>query len=129
MAQEQLNISMDSVIDDGAFERAFDAAKQELEDTESITQSLAAESSSGPQEIIDYRIGSDRILDEVQQRPEALSKDREADELARTAGQILDNVKHDNSTKFKDSNFLHLMRQFRDKEVKVEGDKIIEVIT
>ena len=51
----------------------------------------------------------------------------DADELSRTAGHLLDNLKNESSLKFQQSNFLALMRQFRDKEVRVEGDKIVNV--
>ena len=75
------------------------------------------------------RIGSDRILYKDQdQRAEQAPHD-ESDDLARTAGQLLDNVKHDQSQKFQESNFLALMRQLRDREVRVEGDKMVDVST
>ena len=45
--------------------------------------------------------------------------------LARTAGQLLNSVRDDQSQKFQESNFLALMRQLRDREVRVEGDKIV----
>ena len=51
----------------------------------------------------------------------------DADELAKTAGQLLDSLKHEQSQKFQQSNFLALMRQLRDKEVRVEGDKMVDV--
>ena len=51
----------------------------------------------------------------------------DADALADTANQLLENVKNDQSTKFQQSNFLSLMRQLRDREVHVEGDKIVVV--
>lgn len=50
----------------------------------------------------------------------------DADELARTAGTLLESVKHDQSQKFKQSNFLSLMRQLRDREVRVEGEKFVD---
>ena len=70
-------------------------------------------------------IGADRILDEA--IDENHEHRDEADELARTAGQLLDNLKHEQSQKFRESNFLALMRQLRDKEVSVEGNKIVDV--
>ncbi|KAL9116344.1 MAG: hypothetical protein Q9187_007132 [Circinaria calcarea] len=51
----------------------------------------------------------------------------DADELAKTAGQLLDSLKDERSQKFQQSNFLALMRQLRDKEVRVEGDKMVDV--
>ena len=68
-----------------------------------------------------YRIGSDKLLDE-----EHTTRD-DADELARTAGNLLESVKSDTSKKFQESNFLSLMRQLRDREVTVDGDKIVDV--
>ena len=72
-------------------------------------------------------IGSDAILDEASKQDEEHSPEWEADELARTAGQLLDNLKHEQSQKFQDSSFLSLMRQLRDKEVRVEGDNMVDV--
>lgn len=51
----------------------------------------------------------------------------DADQLARTAGELLDNVKNDSNPKFQKSSFLSLMRQLRDREVHVEGDRIVNV--
>ena len=51
----------------------------------------------------------------------------DADALAETATQLLENVKDERSTKFQQSNFLSLMRQLRNREVHVEGDKIVDV--
>ena len=51
----------------------------------------------------------------------------EADELARTAGALLENVKSETSKKFQESSFLSLMRQLRDREVTVEGDRFVDV--
>ncbi|KAL1634970.1 hypothetical protein SLS56_002054 [Neofusicoccum ribis] len=59
-----------------------------------------------------------------QQQPEQRNNDDE--ELARTAGQLVDSVSHDTSQKFVQSRFLALMRQLRDHEVRVDGDKIVE---
>ena len=73
------------------------------------------------------RIGSDRILDEALEKSNQQVSRDESDELARTAGTLLESVKHEQSQKFKESNFLSLMRQLRDREVRVEGDKIIDV--
>ena len=47
------------------------------------------------------------------------------DELARTAGVLLDTVKAETNPKFKDSTFISLMRQLRDREVVVEGNQFV----
>jgi hypothetical protein len=49
------------------------------------------------------------------------------DEMADTAGKLLERVADNTSTKFQNSQFLELMRKLRDREVKVEGDKMVEV--
>lgn len=73
------------------------------------------------------RIGSDRILDEAEERSKDSTRDAEADELARTAGTLLERVQGETNQKFKQSTFLSLMRQLRDKDAFVEGDKLIYV--
>ncbi|MCJ1478980.1 hypothetical protein MMC13_007664 [Lambiella insularis] len=81
----------------------------------------------GPNQSYQPRIGSDTILDESSKSQEEHTPYCEADELARTAGQLLDNLKHEQSQKFQDSTFLALMRQLRDKEVRVEDDQMVDV--
>ncbi|KAH9485130.1 Peroxisomal targeting signal receptor [Psilocybe cubensis] len=50
----------------------------------------------------------------------------EADELARTAGMLLENVRHEQNPKFQKSQFMGLMKQLRDGEVIVEGNQMVE---
>ncbi|KAI9062930.1 TPR-like protein [Trametes sanguinea] len=50
----------------------------------------------------------------------------EADELARTAGLLLDTVQGETNPKFKQSAFMGLMRQLRDGELIVEGNDFVE---
>ncbi|CAG8958700.1 hypothetical protein HYFRA_00011542 [Hymenoscyphus fraxineus] len=66
-------------------------------------------------------IGADSILPQNQTERDTHNHD----DLARTAGQLLTNVSNDTSDKFQQSKFLDLMRAFRDKEVLVNGDKIV----
>ncbi|KAH7414375.1 hypothetical protein DE146DRAFT_601507 [Phaeosphaeria sp. MPI-PUGE-AT-0046c] len=49
------------------------------------------------------------------------------DEMAATAGRLLERVADNTSEKFQNSQFLGLMRRLRDREVRVEEDKIVEV--
>jgi hypothetical protein len=51
------------------------------------------------------------------------------DEMAATAGKLLERVADNTSDKFKNSQFLQLMRRLRDREVRVEDDKIVDVNT
>jgi hypothetical protein len=123
--------------DESAFEAAFeqaraDMASQAAEITQEHTEETTVEAthietttSFEPQETV--RIGSDTIPQSNKEDPQ--SRVNDADELARTAGQLLDSVSHDQSQKFRESNFLALMRRIRDREVHVEGDEFREVST
>ena len=134
--QKQPEREIENVYDEAAFEKAFDAAREEMQELEESALRNEAQMDAGlhdtrgqkSQEMLDHgRIGSDRILDEAQKMGEEGKEADDAEELARTAGQLLENVKGDQSQKFKESNFLSLMRQLRDKEVRVEGDKLVDV--
>ncbi|KAI0823725.1 TPR-like protein [Trametes gibbosa] len=57
---------------------------------------------------------------------EPASRAHEADELARTAGILLDTVQGETNPKFKNSAFMGLMRQLRDREVVLEGNDLIQ---
>lgn len=121
--------------DESAFEAAFDQARADMElqgadlaqqDTRQNLDTDEVETIEPvPQEQI--RLGSDLIPQSDKEDPQ--TRGRDADELARTAGQLLDSVRNDQSQKFQQSNFLALMRRIRDREVEVEGDKFREVST
>lgn len=51
------------------------------------------------------------------------------DALAATAEELLEKVKHNQSDKFRNSQFLGLMRKLRDREVRVDGDKMVETVS
>ena len=148
--QKQPEMQVEHAFDEAAFENAFEAARFEVQQAElqEIEQSFkvprAETQQASQQDIISNqevygglsaerevwmnhdRIGADRISDEAEE-DRTKENHNEADELARTAGQLLENVKNDQSQKFRESNFLSLMRQLRDKEVRVEGDKLVDV--
>lgn len=50
----------------------------------------------------------------------------EQDDLARTAGMLLENIKNEQNPKFQKSQFLGLMKQLRDGEVVVDGNQMVE---
>ncbi|KAF7979849.1 hypothetical protein HWV62_40599 [Athelia sp. TMB] len=54
------------------------------------------------------------------------NRPHDTDELARTAGMLVDSLRDEQNAKFKNSAFMGLMRQLRDHEVVVEGDKMVE---
>ena len=149
MANSQLRQEQQQPVeafDDAAFARAFeDAAKAEMT-IEAESQSQTQELSQTTQEVqlneyaerfmstspvpevqspfpVQVRIGAD-LIHNPSDSPEPQHEDPDA--LARTAGQLLESVRGNTSQKFQNSEFLQLMRQFRDREVQVEGDKIVE---
>lgn len=118
--------------DESAFEAAFEQARADMELQEAdapteLEQQLSAIDEDDTVEALaeDIRIGSDTIPQTDQQDPQTQNHD--ADELAQTAGQLLDNLRHDQSDKFQQSSFLALLRRIRDREVQVEGDEFREV--
>ncbi|KAI9674681.1 MAG: hypothetical protein M1817_001584 [Caeruleum heppii] len=123
--------------DDAAFERAFEVARTELEQDarqDELDQSRQAQQEAlslggerlSPAEAENVkateRIGSDTIAS----REDAVVQHDEADELARTAGHLLENLRDNQTSKFQQSSFLSLMRRLRDREVRVDGDNIVE---
>lgn len=125
--------------DESAFEAAFNQAEQEMKrqmETQERTQSQPEEETSEvkerstdatqrrPSAAEQIRIGSDLIDNKTE---DGKPRRDDPDELARTAGQLLDSVSHDQSQKFKESQFLALMRRIRDREVQLEGDEFREV--
>lgn len=60
-------------------------------------------------------------------QPEQRQHDDDA--LAATAHELLEKVEHNQSDKFRNSQFLSLMRKLRDREVRVEGDKMVETVS
>lgn len=132
--------------DDEAFARAFEAAArneimaQERQQSEmghgvkeeqgmelgqeAMIEESAAHLLSPDSETLP-RIGADQIHDPSTPQNAPRPEDTDPDALARTAGQLLNSVRHDQSTKFQKSQFLQLMRQVRDREVMVAGDKFV----
>lgn len=93
-----------------AFERAFDKAKEATH--LNWEQEFTAQETSWATEF------------EQQQTPITATNDNEA--LARTAAMLLDSVDVEANPKFKNSQFMNLMRKLRDSEVAIEGDKMVE---
>ena len=67
------------------------------------------------------------VQEEPQQEKEQDQHPNDDDEMAETAARLLDSVADNTSEKFRQSTFLELMRRLRDREVRVEGDKMVEV--
>ncbi|KAL4957929.1 hypothetical protein BDW69DRAFT_155321 [Aspergillus filifer] len=130
---EKTSAAMEA-FDESAFEAAFEQARADMEsqfeasvetntsDLDTKNQSKEAPIQPEAQETL--RIGSDTIPQANKEDPQAAAND--ADELARTAGQLLNSVSHETNQKFRESNFLALMRRIRDREVQVEEDEFRE---
>jgi len=75
----------------------------------------------------------ENILQRPEQQPEEEEQKEQQpppnpdDEMAETAARLLERVADNTSEKFQNSQFLGLMRRLRDREVRVEEDKIVEV--
>ena len=63
---------------------------------------------------------------QTQKESEVIDKPQfEGDELARTAGMLVENLKHETNPKFQNSQFMSLMKQLRDGEVIVNGNQVV----
>ncbi|KXL45876.1 hypothetical protein M433DRAFT_156659 [Acidomyces richmondensis BFW] len=127
--------------DDEAFERAFEQAREDLLTETERNAAMATEEDVGLEEkttdseavqatisssTMDTLPEGDLREDGIQEEPRTLPDD-EDDALAATAQELLDKVQHHQSDKFRHSNFLSLMRRLADREVRVLGDKVVEV--
>ncbi|PWW76011.1 hypothetical protein C7212DRAFT_280153 [Tuber magnatum] len=97
-----------------AFERAFESARAQL--AEPITTTPQPTIAPLPQTTV-----------EEPPKQSETSQDKDNDDLSRAAGNLLTSLQSNQSQKFRESNFLALMRRLRDREVKVEGDELVEV--
>ncbi|THH08296.1 hypothetical protein EW145_g2790 [Phellinidium pouzarii] len=66
------------------------------------------------------------LVREQQQSRDPEQMHIEADDLARTAGRLIDAVQDEQNPKFKNSQFLQLMRGLRDGEIVVNGNDMVE---
>lgn len=133
------------IFDEEAFSRAFEeASKAEMQGHEGLQEDLtedlgqqknmelgqdilidkSAERLLETDPVVEHRLGADLIHDPTRDGQEQQNQ-TDPDALARTAAQLLDSVSNNTSEKFQNSQFLELMRQFRDREAMVEGDKIV----
>jgi len=135
---EQAQIPIQQVteqFDEEAFARAFDEAaraeqeQQGLELGQDIMIQESAElfmsSSEDLSKPLDQApIGADTIHDPT--KPLDQQPKEEPDALARTAARLLDSVAHDQSDKMKGSMFMELMRQFRDGDLGIKGEEVVD---
>jgi len=120
--------------DEAAFANAFDQAHEDMlveQNVAQMQQPLYNTTSNTAQFDTDLTEVHDPVasallsepLEEVQQAYE-----NDDDALAATAKELLEKVEHNKTDKFKNSQFLSLMRKLRDREMKVDGDHMIETV-
>ncbi|KAF7893351.1 uncharacterized protein EAF02_000889 [Botrytis sinoallii] len=141
-------VENNEVFDEAAFARAFEQAanaeseraqQQELEsqaasvqheethtmDHLHVTKEAESELERAEKQLLGQSLlGADTIQDPATATSE--QNIHAPDALSRTAGELLSSVSNNQSEKFQNSQFLQLMRQFRDKEVTVEGDEVVD---
>jgi hypothetical protein len=81
------------------------------------------------QEMLPETYVEQRALSHEEEKQEEQRQQHDDDALAATAEELLEKVKHNQSDKFRNSQFLGLMRKLRDREVRVEGDKMVETVS
>ncbi|RKF76064.1 putative peroxin 20 [Golovinomyces cichoracearum] len=126
--------SFEEKYDQEAFARAFEQVA-ELEKNE--VQDMHQEPASLEQESLSKNrfVDSSSILDDVHLTQAPIGADaieyenfyevHDSSSLSRTASKLLKSVDDDQSLKFQNSQFLELMRQFRDKNTTIKGNKIV----
>ncbi|KAG0226333.1 hypothetical protein BGX31_007348 [Mortierella sp. GBA43] len=113
-AFEQQHGGLTHTFENEAFERAFEDAKK-VSEWESDFQAENA-----PKTWADEFTAQEGITMTDQESKEALAK---------TAGLLLDSVDTQNNEKFKNSSFMQFMKRLRDREVAIEGNKLVEQAT
>lgn len=143
--------------DEAAFERAFDMAKEDMmadvapvsavddaqmnQEVESMSAAKAEESHQLNQQDVEQSLSDlhhpldsnehalpEGMIREEHKEPEQNTRNDD-DALAATAQELLEKVENNQTDKFRNSQFLGLMRRLRDREVKVEGDKMVETVS
>ena len=134
--QKQPERQAEDIYNETEFEKAFNAATEEMLQSEESDLLLDSRLDARPHDIPDgetrrrldtSHIDSFRILDDDQKMEEEGKETGDEEELARTAAELLEKVKGEDSRKFRDSNFLSLMRQFRDKDVRIVDNNLVDV--
>ncbi|KAF1821120.1 uncharacterized protein K489DRAFT_266151 [Dissoconium aciculare CBS 342.82] len=143
--------------DEAAFERAFDLAREDMM-ADADVQVQAQPVEAVLEQVASTTVDVQRFEEPLSQRPPAtMDMDYEPlshmeqlpavsqelplqesmieqpqhddDALAATAQELLEKVEHNQSDKFKNSQFLGLMRKLADRQVRVEGDKMVETVS
>ncbi|KAK5943321.1 hypothetical protein PMZ80_004328 [Knufia obscura] len=126
---QQINVS-EPQFSEAGFDQAFQDAFDHMQASEAqvATADPMQETVIEPQEDIaihepsNAKIGSDAIeYTETKERTQEQDT-RDANDLARVAGELVHNVQHETNEKFRNSQFLDLMKRIRDREVEVRNN-------
>lgn len=119
-------------LSEAAFEQAFQDVFNEMQATGTIdtvqedsrTQEEFADDNmvQAIQEPDHAKIGSDAIEYTETKDRTSDQETRDANDLARVAGELVHNVSHETNEKFRNSQFLDLMRRLRDREIEVRNN-------
>lgn len=114
-----------------AFEMAFEQAKQgKWIRVRQKNQSLMNDLQSGAQinweQEFEAQQSNDAWAKEFEQQENSTTSASDKEALARTAAMLLETVDTESNPKFKQSNFMALMHKLRNKEVSIEGNKMVE---
>lgn len=104
---------------DRATAASFQHAFKQAQESGQWTEEFAGSGDLWAQEFAKVRVSEDMQL---------LDADTTADALSQTAARLLDAVGSTSNEKFKNSQFFSLMRQFKDKEAAIEGEKVVQQI-
>ncbi|RIB01862.1 hypothetical protein C2G38_2050524 [Gigaspora rosea] len=118
-----------------AFEKAFhDANKNidwesEFNAIEKLQESnFVSQDNLWANEFNQQNISQDKLWanEFQQQNDDELDNSNAKAELAKTAGKLIESIREETNPKFKNSSFMKFMKQLRDNEVSIEGNKIVE---
>lgn len=142
MAKEDMmvdDVAPASKSENAQTERNDSAAFARLQRTANLSQESHQLNQSDIQDTLDtldaqqpLDINNQSLSEEIirEEQKESSQDTREDDDaLAATAQELLEKVEHNQTDKFRNSQFLGLMRKLRDREVKVEGDKMVETVS
>ncbi|TKA39421.1 hypothetical protein B0A54_10440 [Friedmanniomyces endolithicus] len=117
--------------DDAAFEQAFAQARDEMIGAVDGQNTVEKDVGTLHDPLHDILQDQQDVMSSLEEQAQAEDQraQEEQDALSATAQELLSKVEDNKTDKFRNSQFLGLMRKLRDREVKVEGDKMVETTT
>ncbi|CAG8487932.1 23408_t:CDS:2 [Cetraspora pellucida] len=115
-----------------AFESAFHDANKNVDwesEFNAIEQSnFISQDKSWTNEFQQQNISQDKSWTNEfqQQNDDESNKSNAKAELAKSAGKLIESIKDETNPKFQNSSFIKFMKQLRDNEVSIEGNKVVE---